>query len=90
MIPLTIEFCMMYDRGENSPTQFETEEMKSFTLPAIPRFKDRIEYDGREYVVWDVVFDLENKDVIQVKAVRRVSYPLTPRPPISLTVRRDQ
>ena len=77
MINIAFEFCTMYEPGEEAPQQFEVEQDLVAQLLAVPRFKDQVLYKGKEYFVWDVIFDLSKPiaDRIFVRAVRRVPYP---------------
>ena len=71
-----IELYTMYEPGEMAPDQFNLEHAFSDDLAALPRFKDQIIYDGREYNVRDVIFNVfkDRTNTIRIKAVRKITY----------------
>jgi len=76
-VKVIIEFCTMFEPGENAPPQFETESpLVNRELASVPRFKDRIEFGEHVYVVLDVVYKLNelHDPPVYIKAVRRVFY----------------
>ena len=78
MIKIKFDFCTMYEPGENAPPQFTKEETLETKLSSTPRFKDQVKYKHKDYIVWDVGYDLDF-DYVYIKAVRRVTYPPTSR-----------
>jgi len=70
-------FRMMYEPGEGQRPQFETEARVRLNRHALPVYKDRIVYNGQDYIAWDIKHFLDDlRTPYEVTAIRKVNNPL--------------
>lgn len=78
------EFKTMYEPDENAPPQFEIEHVETLEMESVPRFKDRINFKGKKYFIYDVIYNVvdyrsggEEQRVtrLEITAVKKVTYP---------------
>ena len=78
MMQIVIKFMTLYEPGEYAPPQFELECETHFPSEHIPRYTDRIEYNNKEYFIYNIKYFMEYNGVgykkVVITATRKVFY----------------